>query len=349
MLDPVWQAAWDSLLPQLKPDDRILAPIGDWPTPPVGTLRHYTDRIEVQNASVVILHKGRLNALPREALVRLCNEWQIVFANEVFVCFLRDGPRRFINSLRRHSRHFLPVRHHLRTRHFKRLGNTIFFVHIPKTAGTTVWNAIGHTVRAKAYYDSTASFRANPPSDDQFDLVGGHIPLATFQMHASPQDRFIGLLRDPVLRFRAAFLHSRRPYEDPKTFTPTMRLMRELPFKEFLAHPDARQEANLQLLMLGGSPGNDDDPTDRDVFVRACRALDSPRNLFMTTDHVAKFIADSRIILQTRPSTMPTQHLNVSDLDAQADDLAEFAACLPQIRALAAPELVLYERLRAHS
>ncbi|GAJ29206.1 hypothetical protein [Acidomonas methanolica] len=344
--DPAWRAAWEAVRPLVGPHDTVLLPAGSWPDDLIAARREYQDRIEIGDASAVLLHKGRLCTLSRPELSRLLTEWQIVHANEVFICFCRDTPPSLKNRLRRYGKHVKPAWHHLAPRVRRRSAATLYFMHIPKTAGTSAWEAISRDVEAKLYYDGALPFLAHPPVQGDYDLIGGHIPLSVLERHAGPDALIAAVLRDPVMRFRSAFLHARRAGEDPATFSATMRRMREMPLSAFLDHPDARLETNLQIFMLGTPPDGEGHPSEFSDFVaRAHAALDRPNRLFLPDVRLGAFIAAARKHLGLPRRGAPSARRNVSDLVRQSRDLEEFAACIDRVRALAAPETALYRRL----
>jgi hypothetical protein len=344
--DRAWLEAWDALLPVLRSSDRILLPAGSWPEAPVSTVRQYADRIDIADANILLLHKARLGTLPRQDLARVCAEWTLIYANDVFVCLARDLPSPSFLRRRTYLKHFRPVRYYLEPRSFRRTKRTIYFVHIPKTAGTTAWDAITRPVKAKIYYDSNEAFRANPPAPHEYDIVGGHVFRSTFEQASDRKSTIACILRDPVARVRSAFLHARRRAEDPSTFSPTMRLMRDLPLAEFLEHPDAKVEANMQLLMLGAPSRRIDMDVDSPEFqIRARAAIDCPRNIIMTTPQLETFIRHMRKMLGVRPLKGPLPRLNSFNPEEQRRDLAEFESLSDRVRTLAAPEYDLYRRL----
>ncbi|WP_146220736.1 sulfotransferase family protein [Gluconacetobacter entanii] len=348
--DPAWQEAWDAVVPTLSKKDRILLPVGQWPRADVAEMRTYRYVIEVGDATVLFLYKGRLSGIPRGVLKRIHDTWRPIFANAVFVCFRRSMWRPgFLNWKRekeRSSAHYGPVREFLDSRKLRRCRTTTFFVHIPKTAGTTVWEAVGNHVAAKLYCENHEPFERHPPQSADFDLIGGHVSLPIMARVAAPQDRFAAVLRDPVDRFRSAFLHCRRAHEDPKTFTKAMRLMRERPLAEFLRDPGAPMEICQQTIMLGFAFDRVYVPeVEQEIFDRACAAVEQEGNLFATTRGVARFVQTLRAKLHVVTSKETLGIRNACNPTEQARDIEEFEDSLPQIRTMIAMEQELYDRV----
>ena len=246
MRDPYWRAAWDAVAPLLAPQDCIVAPPGEWPETGC-VLRTYVERIELRGASVLFLHKGKIGGLKKPMLRYIMLAWQCVFANEVFVCFVRRRNTKAAAA----PEHLGRLRQYVHSRSLKRVPNTVFFVHLPKAAGTSVWEFLSERVPSAIYYDTLEAFLYNPPQRGEYDLVGGHVPLPVMAPYIGPEDRVAAVIREPTARFRSAFLHARRPGEDPATFSPIMQAMRHQPLGEFLASYDGQMELRQQLLMLG--------------------------------------------------------------------------------------------------
>jgi len=344
--DRAWREVWDALAPTFCSQDNLLVPCGAWPEAKVQSMRQYTDSIDILDANILFLHKARLSSLPRKDLERVCNEWNLVFGNDVFVCLARDIVQPTKEQLGEYRKHFKPVQHYLTPSAYRRCAQTVYFVHIPKTAGTTVWNAITTGVQAKVYYESHNSFVNNPPRANEYDIVGGHVFKSAFERALTPDARIACVLRDPVERFRSAFLHSRRRSEDASTFSPTMKLMRELPLREFLNHPDAKIEANLQLLMLGASPEEMDAEVDSPRSrARAHAAIAETKNIIMTVSQLDAFVTYVRSFLGLHPLERSLPRLNSLNTADQQSDLAEFASYADCVRVMAAAEYDLFHRV----
>ncbi len=329
MQDPKWQAVFDAVAPLLIDTDIVLAPFGDWPTF-CCAIRYYQDVIEPRDATVLLLHKGRLPGLRKDQAQPITETWQCVFANDVFVCFTatrrvrRD--RRLGLGLYYYARVFL----YLAPRHFRRRRATTFFVHLPKAAGTAVWTSIRRNFPASIYYPSIESFVHNPPDVDDYDLIGGHIPLALLSDYLTTGSYVIGLMREPTERFRSAFLHSRRADEDPSTFTPVMQAMRSMPLSMFLDTPDARMEMRQQLLMLGF-------PFDRpfstehdcDVYRNAVSNISRGGTLLYPMERLNDFLVASSNLLGVRLRL--SGRMNVTDRAAQISDIREFDSQIERV------------------
>ncbi|ACI51983.1 conserved hypothetical protein [Gluconacetobacter diazotrophicus PA1 5] len=346
MQDPYWHDAWVAAQRHVGRDDRLLLPRGDWPGGAAGDIRCYDDAIDLGDATIFFLHKGRMGCIDRSALRQVFRTWHIFHANEVFICFRKRRP--FLPLFRgmAHSRHVGVLTRYLDSGRRKRTDRTMFFVHLPKTAGTSAWRAMAAHVPSKIYYEMYSAFIANPPAAGEYDLVGGHIPLRVMEPRIRPDDVVTCLFREPVSRFRSAFLHSRRPDEDPATFTPVMRAMRDMPLREFLKRPDARMEVSQQSLMLGFSfREHYQESLDGDIFDSIRQYLRHPLHVFMTSDAIEPFVNRTVGLLRSRPG-MVKRH-NSSDIVRQQADVAEFEDCLEEVKALGALDAAVYRLIRA--
>lgn len=343
-MDPLWQDAWLGVAPHLRQDDRILLPEGNWPVADVVEIRTYRYVIDIADATVLFLYKARIAGISHAVLKKIYATWRPVFANEVFACFMQPRRWELFRLKGRPGRHYQVIQQYLNARKLRRCSETIFFTHIPKTAGTSAWEAIARSVRSKVYYESYEALVRHPLVAANFDLVGGHVPLQILAHSAAPNDRFAGVLRDPLARFRSAFLHSRRMSEDPRTFTDTMRLMRETSLTDFLSHPDAKMEVCQQTIMLGFA--FDDvygSKVEQEIFDRARVAVEHKNNLFATTRRLPQFIDRMRAQLRLSPLEQSQFVRNASDLIAQTEDIEEFEASVPKIRELLTMEQELYD------
>ncbi len=343
MRDPCWQAAWTAIEPLLRRHDRLLLPRGDWPCP-ARPVRFYDNEIRIGQASVLVLHKGKLAGLGKPALQAVMRRWRFVFANEVLVCFRKAAPFPLRKQPHIEDVHACTLYEHVHSDRLKRIAGTVYFSHIPKAAGTAVWTALSQRVRSSIYYDSFETFRSNPPRPGEYDLVGGHVPLPLLLAHAAEGDRVVGLVREPTARFRSAFLHSRRAEEDPVTFTPIMQAMRRDPLLAFLHTHNGQMELRQQLLMLGFDYASDYAVhRDAELLGVARRLLGDERCLFRPTEQIDGFVSEVADMLRIDLSGAPLGRVNAASLEQTDQATAEFGEALPLIVAGNGCERALYE------
>jgi hypothetical protein len=346
MRDPVWRQAWAAVIPHIRKGDKLLLPLGEWPQAP-GQARFYGATVELRDANLFILHKGMLGGIRKPALRQVLTSWHFIFANDVFVCFRKP----WLSDFRRpqgHNRHphVCKLHEYIHSEKLKRIAPTLFYPHLPKAAGTSVYTLLSQRALSSIYYPSFETFLFNPPDPGEYDLVCGHVPLPLMAARATPNDHIVTLMREPTARFRSAFLHSRRAQEDPATFSPVMRAMRTTRLADFLATHDGQMELRQQLLMLGFDFGrNYTQALDGELLAAATRRLRDPACLVHTTDSLAPFItAVTRLLnINASPAEIPATNATPT---AKAADISEFEAQLGVVRAGNRAERDLYEEVR---
>jgi hypothetical protein len=344
MLDPWWQAARNAVLRRLLPSDRLLVPRGDWGEFDC-PVRYYDGVIVVDDATVLILHKGRLPGIRKQELGAILDGWQCCFANRVLAVFSRDRKRwidaRYL-SLRGHLRR---VRCYIESRALKRRSSTLYYVHLPKTGGTSAWSALARVFESSVYYADVEVFSANPPARGEYDLVGLHFSPVVLEGILASGDLLAGMLREPTERFLSGVLHARRAREDVETFTASQRAMRTLGIRDFLATDFGNYEARLQLLALGAQPGIPGDSlTDQVLLARAIAFLDRGDTLFAPSEESRLFIR--ALAAGIGLGNVPLGRLNANDPGDYQRGTAEIHDALPAIRAKNAAERELYEFAR---
>ena len=349
--DRYWQAVHRALLPILSPADAVLMPRGDWDAFPCA-VRHYDAVIEPGEATVLVLHKGRLPGIRKSSLAAIAAEWGCVYANEVFAVFgrsRRSALEARCGLWRRHLRH---VHAYLKAREAKRRESTLYYVHLPKTGGTSFWASLSRAFRSQVYYGDTRTFLANPPKPGEYDLVGVHFSPTLINGVLSRGDEVVGLMREPTARFLSSVAHCRRPTEDPVTFSPSQKAMREMHLSDFLKTEFARYEARAQLIELGRTPdllaagpnlpaaGMD----DQTLLANALGLLDQDRALIAPSESSDQLAALLERRLEVRLPRL--RALNVNDPADYARHADEFAEARPAIEALNASEGRLYAAAR---
>jgi len=344
MRDRYWRAVHRALLPILSPADVVLMPRGDWDAFPCA-VRHYDAVIEPGEETVLVLHKGRLPGIRKSCLAAIVAEWGCVYANEVFVVFGRSRRSRLearCGLWRKHLRH---VQAYLMSHEAKRRASTLYYVHLPKTGGTSFWACLSRAFRSRVYYGDTRTFLANPPKPGEYDLVGVHFSPTLIHGMLSRGDEIVGLVREPTARFLSGVTHCRRLTEDPATFSPSQKAMRERPLCDFLKTEFGRYEARVQLVELGRAPdprtGGMDDQT---LLANAKDLLDQDRALIAPSEASDQLAALLERRLEVR--LPPLTALNANDPADYARHAAEFAQTRPAIEALNAGERLLYAAAR---
>ncbi|ESR23850.1 sulfotransferase family 2 domain-containing protein [Lutibaculum baratangense] len=201
-----------------------------------------------QPSEGLLLNKGKMHEV---SVARL--EGQLdrhaVFANEVFVLFAdRD------TGTRAEDLHVEPVRQYLQDLHAHRFrGRQTVFLHIPKTAGTSLRNALEPRFVRPLYVVTKQWFERATDHFDAHDLVGGHVDLATVRKARLEDPTIFTLIRDPFQRLVSLVGHARRPEMTPQQLGPKMQMFRTTPLREVLRSEEGIYELFAQADILCGS------------------------------------------------------------------------------------------------
>ena len=344
-MDRSWCAAYRAACSVLNPNDFVLAPIGSWPRFPC-RVSFYSGPFALGDATVLLLHKGRITFLAKSVLSEIVRGWHCIYAGDVFVVLAAKARPSFGLSRALHEIHMLPVRNYLRSRRIKKLPGTIYFAHVPKTGGTSMWQMLRRTFPSNVYYSDIQAFLAHPPAAGEYDLVGLHFMASPALPLLRGGDWLIGMLRSPTERFLSGIVHARRPHEDPATFTVAMRAMREMTVPDFLLTEVGRIEARLQLVILGGDHRQ---PlacqSDEEMLQRAADLLHRPSTLFAPSDQSDQFNRLLSHLFAFRPRRLGS--LNVNARSAYSSHAEEFDRARPAIERENSHEQRLYEVVRA--
>jgi hypothetical protein len=341
MKDQVWQAVRQAVVPVLTRTDIVLAPRGDWAEFPC-SVRYYDTQIELQDATVLILQKDRVAAIRKNTLAAIAADWQCIYLNAVFVVFARSS-RRFLDARRGwRSIYFGKVDRYLRSRALKERQSTIYYVHVPKTGGTSAWAALSNVFKSSVYYSNVHDLLANPPEPGEYDLVGLHCPPSALDGVLAKGDHVVGMLRHPTDRFVSGLLHSRRPHEDAETFSPSQKAMRVMRLVEFVRTEFGSYETRLQLITLGTDPRRAlASYTDREMLDNALAFLERDDTIFAPSHHSGHLMEQLSQRLDFRAPRL--RRLNASDPTDYARYRGEFQEAMPLIESSNAYDRQLYD------
>lgn len=142
-----------------------------------------------------------------------------------------------------------------------RRGTTVFFIHIPKTAGTTLHDILGRQYAASRSFKTGSRDHEVWPSLETFSnmeadrrgqlgLVRGHCVLSVEGLITGPK-QFVAFLRDPLQHFRSLFYYIRRATWNPHHD----RVVRLAGLAEFLDYQVEYGFDNMQTRHLSGELG----------------------------------------------------------------------------------------------
>lgn len=343
MLDRKWHEVYKSVVPLLTGADVILAPRGDWAAFPC-PVNYYDNIIEPDGETVFFLHKSRLPAIRKEILATIMANWQCVFANGVFAVFVRS-PRKYIDVRYGWQRVRLwVIERYLRSRALKQRKSTIYYVHLPKTGGTSMWSALTNTFRSSVYYGDINTFIANPPLPGEYDLVGLHFSPSVLDGLLTRGDVVAGTLRDPTKRFLSGIVHWRRQSEDPQAHTASQRAMRDMKLNEFVQTDFGSYETRVQLIALGTDYRYAfDSYDDHEMLCRATAFLGRADSIFVPSTDAGDVLEQLSQRLNFRAPQL--RQLNTNDTADYARYAQEFREALPVIEEKNAYERQLYDDL----
>jgi hypothetical protein len=341
MRDRTWREAYQYVYALLRPEDTVLAPRGAWPDFPCA-VKFYDDWIDTGGATVVFLYKGRMHGARKSQIAELAQNGQRMFANEVFAVFgvsARAGTAAAPDTM---NRHYGPVDQYIRSASLRRRNFKIFYVHVPKTAGTSMWSALSAVFPSNIYYSSSDACLRNPPAGDEYDLIGIHFSPSVIASYISPGDWVVGMVREPTQRLLSAIMHHRRPEEDSATFTRAQRAMREMPIADFLDTDDGRYESLLQLIIFGTDYRKAFQEYSDQQMLDAALAYAKRDNVILAPSDRSEQLAE---LLAGKFSLPPLslERLNENNRAAMSDSIVEFEALRSQIEDANACERSFYD------
>lgn len=341
MKDRFWHAVYKALFPLLSETDVVMAPRGDWPPFPC-SCTFYDDVIDIADTTVLIMHKGRLADIRKQDLRDITREWQWIFANEVFVVLSRRGKIRRDVRFSLSFIHCWPVIRFLRSASLRKRRSRIFYVHVPKTGGTSMWESLKRRFPSHVYYSSMDAWLNNPPAPDEYDLIGLHFSPTVLSGYLSVDDWTVGMVRHPTERLLSAVVHSRRASEDPETFTPSMRAMREMELIDYLLTEYGRHEARLQLITFGLDDRQAvEAQSDESLLSSALAFAQREKVVLAPSERSRAFSQFLSKRLSFRPKALG--RLNANEAAMRTPHLSEFNRAVEVINSMNAPERQFYE------
>jgi hypothetical protein len=152
--------------------------------------------------------------------------------------------------------------------------NQLIFLHIPKTAGTTLRNIVyaqyGEKKIAPIYpekqYIETKEFdKYSPERKDQADVIIGHFKYGFHErLSGNRPYRYATMLRDPMARCLSLYNHLKNKP-----------IYNSLSFKELLQKPVGSQFINDQVLLLSGKYGLKFKRTSKDLLKIALENIEN--------------------------------------------------------------------------
>jgi hypothetical protein len=182
----------------------------------------------------------------------------------------------------------------------------------------------------------------NPPAPDEYDLIGLHFSPTVLSGYLSEDDWTAGMVRHPTERLLSAVVHSRREFEDPETFTSSMRAMREMELISYLLTDYGRHEARLQLITFGLDYRQAAEPlSDESLLSSALAFAQRDKVILAPSERSQAFSQFLAKRLSFRPKALG--RLNANEAAMLTPHLSEFNRAVEVINSMNAPEHEFYE------
>jgi len=197
-------------------------------------VRMYFSQDNLDGIDVIILHKDYITSL-RQSFLKQLMHFTCEFENPVFYVLKR--------TLEREYRHVEDIVATL-CASIPRLG----FVHLPKTAGTSIFASLRKVAAGSQYFGTNDEFLTHEGLE-QYSVVGGHFKLCSLLARAPSIKNVFTVIRDPNDRLLSAVAHARRELS-PKVLGPRMTAMRNLSLDDFLQSKYGQGEIHKQSFTL---------------------------------------------------------------------------------------------------
>jgi hypothetical protein len=133
----------------------------------------------------------------------------------------------------------------------KRMNPTLIYVHIPKTAGTTLYSILKKNFeRARIFFSHSAADLASLPAEERvrLQLIRGHFPYGIHRCLSQPFE-YITILRDPIERTISNYYYVLR---SPDHHLHNRLVTQKIGLKEYVIESSNKQLDNGQTRMISG-------------------------------------------------------------------------------------------------
>jgi hypothetical protein len=217
------------------------------------------------------------------------------------------------------------------------LDQRILFVHVPKTAGMSLYYALARLVGERSairFAEGSKAVRERYLAmDDQelrrHRLISGHLPLHVFMQKPLDDYRLITLVRDPIERELSAYFYVKTWDKHPRHET-----MRDMDLYQYLDERERKAGSrNLQCRVVGGAPS----------FEAARRAIDERYMLAAPVEYLDQFCAHLARRLGSAP--LKLERSNVTSFRMSAAEV--HPGIIERFRRLTRGDRELYRYVKA--
>ena len=274
-LDIHWQEVKDLILEDAFRSQKILLPLAEWNARD-RNLSFYTDgdHVSIEDYSCVVLHKAKLQSFSLGQCDELLRDWTAVFGNNVFAVFSRKKTVEYTfnpDHLKYIEVFVDPLKY------WRENSKQACFLHIPKTAGTSVWNAMSLSIQSKAYFSSDQGLLNYEGDINSFETIGGHFGYATLREKGWNGPVFT-TIRDPISRLYSFARHAWRDRAYMATLDANFRVILDVLENNQSSDPTntISMMMNGQTLAIGARMGDDlEDPiTHAHAFTNALNIVE---------------------------------------------------------------------------
>lgn len=319
-LDPYWTDARNLLAAEMFRGRSILLPVAEWELQD-NILVTYDSQasVDISAVDLVVVHKALVGAVSISDLRQLLSSWTIVFANEVFVVFSRQA----VKVDRISKDHIKPLKIHVDPRQFWRENNPrpCAFLHIPKTAGTSIWSQISAIAPSSIYFAADEALLNFDGDLNDYELVGGHFLYRTLRSKGWKGPVFT-TLRNPIDRLLSFMRHAIRDRGISGVLDQSHREIVDFVDSGMKADShfllQSRMNEQAQILGSAGEEDLDDPCVQLRAAARALERLESGEIEFALVEDEADMIAGLARCFAFETTKLPRANTTQTNFDESA-------------------------------
>ena len=222
---------------------------------------------------VVLIHKDFISYVPI-SIERISHEYTLAYENDVFLVFLKKSQFSIEEMLADRLR-----------------GPNFFFVHIPKTAGTTIHNLFMRRMRS---YVHLTNPELPAESRGEHRSYGGHLTFSQLENARFEFDLVFSIVRNPIERFLSMVKHSRRKTTEKLGWK--MQLLRDNRLDNIFQKKELLKRIQSEINMITNHLCSDDEASLEERYASAIENLTRKRIIIwdiQDLDSMARFFSEN--------------------------------------------------------